>query len=69
MSAKEQLRAVHAWNQKNPEGTKVVVTLDSGEKKETTTTSDAWLLGGHSAVVMLDGISGCYSLSRVTAKI
>lgn len=67
MSAKEQLRAVHAWNQKHTEGTKVIVTMDSGEEKSTTTTSEAWLLGGHSAVVMLDGVSGCYSLNKVKA--
>ena len=65
MSAKEQLRAVHAWNQKNPVGTKVIVALDSGKEKTTTTASDAWLLGGHSAVVMLDGVSGCYALGKV----
>ena len=67
MSAKEQLRAVHAWNKTHAEGTKVIVTLDSGDKKETNTTSEAWLLGGHSAVVMLDGVSGCYSLNKVKA--
>jgi len=65
MSAKEQLRAVHAWNKKHAEGTKVIVTLDSGEEKPTTTASEAWLLGGHTAVVMLDGVSGCYALNRV----
>jgi hypothetical protein len=65
MSAKEQLRAVHAWNKKHAVNTPVIVALDSGEEKKTTTASEAWLLGGHTAVVMLEGVSGCYALAKV----
>ena len=41
--------------------------LDGGEIRETVTTSEAQVLSGHSAVIWLDGISGCYDLERVTA--
>lgn len=42
--------------------------LDSGERRETRTMSDEQLLGGHTAVVWLEGIAGAYALERVTAK-
>lgn len=48
-----------------PEGTPVIVTKDGGEKFPTKTRSIPWLLGGHTAVIMVDGISGAYSLSRI----
>lgn len=48
-----------------PVGTSVVVTLDDGTEKHTKTRSEAFLLGGHSACIQLEGISGCYSLERV----
>jgi len=71
-----QLAAVAAWNEKHPVGTEVTVELDSGEIRATTTRSAAQMLGaepsknnpGHTAVIFLDGISGCYLLSRVRAK-
>lgn len=49
-------------------GAAVSVELDSGEVRETVTTSEAQVLSGHSAVIWLDGISGCYDLDRVTAS-
>lgn len=49
-----------------PVGTPVRVRLDSGREIDTKTRSAGWLLSGHSAVIMLDGISGAYSLERVT---
>lgn len=60
-----------AWS--HPAGTRVVVTLDDGSERETATRSQAWMLGaepsrgrgGHTAVVLLDGISGGYALRRV----
>lgn len=58
---------VNAWNTKYPVGTKVQVRLDSGETKETVTRSRAEVLSGHSAVICLEGVIGCYLLSRVTA--
>lgn len=54
------------WNERNPIGTKVDVTLDDGAVKQTKTRSVAWLASG-TPVVMVEGISGGYSLSRVQA--
>ena len=75
-SPKEQEQACEIWNLKYPIGTPVTVEMDSGEIRATTTRSVAWMLGaepsrkdpGHSAVVLMDGISGCYLLSRVRAR-
>ncbi|QCO07422.1 hypothetical protein [Azospirillum argentinense] len=58
---------VETWNSQNPVGTKVVVRCDDGTSHITVTTSEAWVLSGHSAVILLKGISGCYLLNRVTA--
>lgn len=57
---------VENWNLKHAIGSPVVVTLDSGEKRETVTISEAYILGGHSAVISLDGVRGYYLLDRVT---
>ena len=65
---KNQQTAVNKWNRQHAIGTPVIVTLDDGTTRQTTTTSDAWLLGGHSAVIKLNSISGCYMLSRVEAN-
>jgi hypothetical protein len=48
-----------------PKGTRVVVTKDDGTEVLTETRSGGFLLGGHTACIMLEGISGCYSLERV----
>ena len=48
-----------------PEGTPVVVTKDRGEQFVTKTRSMAWMLPSGVAVIMVDGISGGYSLERV----
>jgi len=57
------------WNTAHPEGTvtPVTVRMDSGATINTTTRSQAWLLGGHTPVILLDGITGSYALERVTA--
>lgn len=67
-SKAEQERDVAAWNEQHPEGTAVVVTKDDRSELETVTTSKAWMVGGHTAVVMVQGISGGYLLDRVRAK-
>jgi len=67
-AAKLQQQRIDDWNGRYPEGTKVRVTLDDGRQMSTTTRSAAWLLGGHTAVVMVEGISGCYLLQRVRAE-
>ena len=64
----DDVHAVNNWNERYDIGTPVNVKLDDGSIKETRTCSVAWMLGGHTAVIMLEGISGGYSLRRVTAK-
>lgn len=56
---------VENWNLKNPVGTAVVVTKDDRKTVETVTTSEAYVMGGHSAVVHLRDVRGCYMLDRV----
>lgn len=58
---------VEDWNSKYRVGQKVVVRKDAGSTDETVTTSPAILLGGHTPVIHLEGICGCYALDRVTA--
>jgi hypothetical protein len=44
----------------------VAVKLDGGEILHTKTRSDAQVLSGHSPVIWLENVSGCYLLDRVT---
>lgn len=60
------IKAVQGWNRIVAVGSPVDVVMDDGAIKETKTQSEAWMLGGHTAVIMLEGISGAYSLARVT---
>lgn len=70
-SEKHQLELVQEWNTMHQIGEEVIVTKDDGKDVTTKTRSSAYMLGasgeysGHTAVIMLDGISGCYSLERV----
>jgi hypothetical protein len=57
-----------AWNAKHPIGTQVDVRMDNGETTRTITRSPAEMLGGHTAVVWLEGIRGCYMLDRVKVQ-
>lgn len=57
---------VDAWNKAHPEGTAVKVRKDDGAILTTRTRSNAWVMGGHSAVICVVGISGGYDLDRVT---
>jgi hypothetical protein len=59
------LQACEEWNEKYPPGTEVIVTLDGGAQIRTKTRSDATVLGGHTPVIWVDGIVGCYRLDRV----
>ena len=52
------------FNEKYSRGTKGWIHLDSGERKPTHTISEAQVLSGHSAVIWVKGISGCYLLDR-----
>lgn len=57
---------VDAFNARYPIGQAVTVRRDGGDDMSTFTRSEAQVLSGHSAVIWLDGISGCYLLDRVT---
>jgi glutaredoxin len=56
---------VNSWNKRVSVGDKVIVHLDSGKERETTTRSKAQLLANKVPVIWLNGIHGCYSLDRV----
>jgi hypothetical protein len=63
----EKLQAqCDAFNAKYPVGQAVTVRRDGGDGVSTFTRSKAEVLSGHSAVIWLEGISGCYLLDRVT---
>lgn len=65
-SMTQLIRQVADWNTAHPlPGVPVIVKLDDGTERATRTQSEAQILGGHSAVIWLDGISGAYSLNRV----
>lgn len=66
MPSKKQI--VESWNKHYPVGTPVRVMKDKGDEVETVTVSEAELLGGHTPVVWLEGISGCYALERVLPR-
>jgi len=53
------------FNNRNPVGSFVTAINDLGEKVATKVKYPAQILSDHSAVVWLDGISGCYDLNRV----
>ena len=48
-----------------PVGTEVIVTKDDGSEFHTKTSSESWMLGGHTPVILVEGISGCYALERI----
>ena len=56
---------VNAFNKRHPVGTEVILVKDLGEIVETEVRFPAEVLSGHTPVVWLKGISGCYLLSRV----
>ena len=58
----------NAWNAKHPVGTavtryKLINPLSEGT--ETKTRSEAWVMGGHSVMVMVEGVSGGVVLESV----
>lgn len=61
-------QAVAAWNHTFPIGTKVKVYRIYGDEAtayETTTASEAWVMGGHSAMVKVQGAAGGMALTNV----
>lgn len=69
MKRPDPQRAVEAWNKTHAVGTPVMVSKDHHNVVRGKTTSEAYVLGGHSAVIHIDTIRGCYALERVTADV
>lgn len=57
---------IDLWNDLYPPGSPCYVRYDDGSEHTHHTRSIAWLLGDGTAVVKVDGLSGGYSLDRVT---
>jgi hypothetical protein len=65
-NAKALQRTCDKFNAKHPIGTSGKLLKDGGKVMETVTRSAAQVLSGHSAVIWLEGVSGCYLLDRFT---
>jgi len=70
MSATEQALC-ERWNREHQVGTPVRVwpgpRAADAPSEDSTTRSEAWVLGGHTAVVMVRGRAGAVALSHVAA--
>ena len=64
--ADRQTALIGEFNTANQIGIEVDVKKDDGSIVRTKTRSKAWLMGGHTAMILLEGISGGYMLQRVT---
>jgi hypothetical protein len=56
---------VDAFNRENVIGTRVIVTQDDGSEFTTRTESEAQMLSDVVPVIWLEGVRGCFALSRV----
>jgi hypothetical protein len=65
MSGMTKEQQVEAFNVEHPVGSPVTVRLDNGSVLDTTVRFPAQVLGGHTPVVWLHGVSGCYALTHV----
>ena len=65
--AGKNTRAVEQFNVHHPVGTPVLYWpgLREGDGRESVTRSEAWLMGGHTPVVMVEGYAGGIALSHV----
>src|SRR5436190_532993 len=67
---KAMLALIEKWKA-IPEGTPVILINDDGSEFKTKTRSVPWMLGassrdaGHTAVIMVDGVTGGYGLWRI----
>ena len=55
------------FNKQHPVKSAVFYIDDEGTPKPTTIKHPAELMGGHTAVVWLDGVRGAYNLNRIVA--
>lgn len=65
-NARKLQKQCDAFNATTPVGSEVCVRLDNGKGVLTKTVTEAQVLSGHTAVIWLEGISGCYLLDRVS---
>lgn len=64
-------KQVDDWNATHPVGTPVTrykLIAPLSEPVETKTRSEAWIMGGHSAVVMVEGMAGGVLLESVQTR-
>jgi len=60
------------WNAKHPVGTPVIryaLINPLREGTETETRSEAWVMGGHSVMVMVNGVAGGVCLESVKSNL
>lgn len=65
-------KAVDAWNASYPIGTPVTrykLIKPLADPQETKTRSAAWVMSGHSAMVMVEGVSGGVVLESVIPRV
>jgi hypothetical protein len=66
--APDHTELVAKWNEANAVGCEVVLTDDMGNKHDTKTRSNAWVLPSGHPVVMVEGRAGGYDLFRIVPK-
>lgn len=61
---------IGAWSEAHPVGTPVTFWpgAKQGEGRPATVSSAAWMLGGHTAVVKLEGYAGCVALTHIERR-
>ena len=68
---KEQQELADVWNSQHPIGTAVTrykLVDPLREPQETKTRSEAWLMGGHTAMVMVEGVAGGVMVESVKPR-
>ena len=66
-TTKRLYERIERWNDRVPTGAAVSYRKDDGTLVQTKTRSRATLLGNHTPVIWLDGVTGCVMLDRVIA--
>lgn len=69
---KSQQKLIDKWNREHAIGatvTRYKLVDPLRDPQETVTTSSAWLMGGHTAMIMVKGVSGGVSLDSVVPGI
>lgn len=67
-AASRAVESCEAWNRLYPVGTRVRVYRLRGDESgaiDTVTTSQAWVMAGHSAMISVRGLTGGYCLTHV----